>query len=83
VIAARSLPVKLVRCFPSVYVIPESVTSQHHIAQALDSTAVKKIPTEPKGAAQIFLFHRKTNILQSVLTLKSRIQVIDTLLIII
>jgi hypothetical protein len=51
------------------------VTSQHHTAQALDSTAVRKIPTEPKGAAKIFLFHRKTNILHSVLTLKSQIQV--------
>jgi len=54
---------------------PESVTSQHHIAQTLDSTAVRKIPTEPKGAAQIFLFRCKTNILHSALTLKSRIQV--------
>jgi len=54
---------------------PESVTSQHYIAQALDSTAVRKIPTEPSGAAKIFLFHRKINILHSVLALKSRIQV--------
>jgi len=51
------------------------VTSQYHLAQALDSTTVRKIPTEPKGAAKIFLFHCKTNILHSVLTLKPRIQV--------
>jgi len=52
------------------------VTSQYHLAQALDSTTVRKIPTEPKGAAKIFLFHCKTNILHSVLTLKPRIQVL-------
>ncbi len=57
--------------------IPESVTSLHHIAQALDYTAVRKIPTEPTGAAKIFQFHCRTNILHSVFTLKSRIQVID------
>ncbi|EPJ46581.1 MAG: hypothetical protein OFPII_19680 [Osedax symbiont Rs1] len=51
------------------------MTSLHHIAQALDSTAVRKMPTEPTGAAKIFQFHRKTNILHSVFTLKSRIQV--------
>ncbi len=54
--------------------IPESVTSLHHIAQTLDSTAVRKMPAEPTGAAKIFQFHRKTNILHSVFTLKSRIQ---------
>ncbi|EPJ47547.1 MAG: hypothetical protein OFPII_11820 [Osedax symbiont Rs1] len=54
---------------------PESVTSLHHIAQALDSTAVRKMPAEPPGAAKIFQFHCKTNILHSVFTLKSRIQV--------
>jgi len=59
------------------YLIPESVTSQRHIAQALDSTVVRKIPTEPTGAAQIFLFYCKTNILHSVLTLKSRIQALS------
>ncbi|EPJ46252.1 MAG: hypothetical protein OFPII_21920 [Osedax symbiont Rs1] len=32
--------------------IPESVTSLHHIAQALDSTAVRKIPAEPTGFMQ-------------------------------
>ncbi|EPJ46868.1 MAG: hypothetical protein OFPII_17290 [Osedax symbiont Rs1] len=53
---------------------PESVTSLHHIAQALDSTAVRKMPAEPPGAAKIFQFHCKTNILHSVFTLKSRIQ---------
>ncbi|EPJ44541.1 MAG: hypothetical protein OFPII_34140 [Osedax symbiont Rs1] len=51
------------------------MTSLHHIAQALDSTAIRKIPAEPTGAAKIFQFHRKTNILHSVFTLKSRIQV--------
>ena len=53
---------------------PESVTSLHHIAQALDSTAVRKMPAEATGAAKIFQSHRKTNILHSVFTLKSRIQ---------
>jgi len=52
------------------------VTSQHHIAQALDFTTVRKIPAEPTGAAKIFQFHCKTNILHSVFTLKSRIQVL-------
>ena len=66
------------------------MTSLHHIAQALDSTAVRKIPVEATGfmhgciylanagayelAAKIFQFHRKTNILHSVFTLKSLIQ---------
>ncbi|EPJ45113.1 MAG: hypothetical protein OFPII_30330 [Osedax symbiont Rs1] len=50
------------------------MTSLHHIAQALDSTAVRKIPAEPTGAAKIFQFHCRTNILHSVFTLKSRIQ---------
>ncbi len=45
------------------------------MAQALDSTAVRKMPAEPTGAAKIFQFHRRTNILHSVFTLKSRIQV--------
>ncbi|EPJ47973.1 MAG: hypothetical protein OFPII_08510 [Osedax symbiont Rs1] len=53
------------------------MTSLHHIAQALDSTAVRKMPAEPTGAAKIFQFHCKTNILHSVFTLKSRIQVSD------
>ena len=53
---------------------PESVASLHHIAQTLDSTAVRKMPAEPLGAAKIFQFHCKTNILHSVLTLKSQIQ---------
>ncbi len=53
------------------------MTSLHHIAQALDSTAVRKMPAEPTGAAKIFQFHCKTNILHSVFTLKSRIQVND------
>ena len=56
--------------------LPESVTSLHHIAKSLDSTAVRNMPTEPLGAAKIFQFHCKTNILHSVLTLKSRIQVL-------
>ncbi|EPJ47250.1 MAG: hypothetical protein OFPII_14410 [Osedax symbiont Rs1] len=56
------------------------MTSQHHIAPALDSTAVRKIPAEPTGAAKIFQFHCRTNILHSVLTLKSRIQVVVFLL---
>ena len=60
---------------------PESVASLHHIAQTLDSTAVRKMPAEPLGAAKIFQFHCKTNILHSVLTLKSRIQVIVIVLI--
>ncbi len=51
------------------------MTSLRHIAQALDSTAVRKIPAEPTGAAKIFQFHCRTNILHSVFTLKSRIQV--------
>ncbi|EPJ47925.1 MAG: hypothetical protein OFPII_08930 [Osedax symbiont Rs1] len=51
------------------------MTSLHHIAQALDCTAVRKILTEPMGAVKIFQFHCKTNILHSVFTLKSRIQV--------
>ncbi|EPJ44991.1 MAG: hypothetical protein OFPII_30750 [Osedax symbiont Rs1] len=55
--------------------ITESVISLHHIAQALDYTAVRKILAEPTGAAKIFQFHRRTNILHSVFTLKSRIQV--------
>ncbi|EPJ48548.1 MAG: hypothetical protein OFPII_05370 [Osedax symbiont Rs1] len=59
------------------FLLPESVTSQHHIAQALDSTAVRKIPAEPTGAANIFQFHCRTNILHSVFTLKSRIQVLE------
>ncbi|EPJ45023.1 MAG: hypothetical protein OFPII_30560 [Osedax symbiont Rs1] len=50
------------------------MTSQHHIAQALDSTAVRKTPAEPMGAAKIFQFHCKTNILHFVFALKSRIQ---------
>jgi len=54
------------------------VTSLHHIAQALDSTAVRKTPTEPTGAAKVFQFHRKTNTLHSVFSLKSRIQVLVT-----
>ncbi|EPJ45774.1 MAG: hypothetical protein OFPII_24220 [Osedax symbiont Rs1] len=33
------------------------------------------MPAEPTGAAKIFQFHHKTNILHSVFTLKSRIQV--------
>ncbi|EPJ49486.1 MAG: hypothetical protein OFPII_00380 [Osedax symbiont Rs1] len=53
---------------------PESDFTAPHSA-ALDSTAVRKIPTEPTGAAKIFQFHCKTNILHSVFTLKSRIQV--------
>jgi len=73
------------------HISPESVTSLHHIAQALDSTAVRKMPAEPADfmhgciylanagayelAAKIFQLHRKTNILHSVFTLKSRIQV--------
>ncbi len=57
-------------------VVPASVTSLHHIAQAFDSTAVRKIPAEPTGAAKNFQFHRTTNILHSVFTLKSRIQVL-------
>ncbi|EPJ43619.1 MAG: hypothetical protein OFPII_40600 [Osedax symbiont Rs1] len=68
------------------------MTSLHHIAQALDSTAVRKIATEATGfmhgciylanagayelAAKIFQFHRRTNILHSAFTLKSRIQVL-------
>ncbi|EPJ43382.1 MAG: hypothetical protein OFPII_42290 [Osedax symbiont Rs1] len=32
------------------------------------------MPAEPTGAAKIFQFHCKTNILHSVFTLKSRIQ---------
>ncbi|EPJ43834.1 MAG: hypothetical protein OFPII_39550 [Osedax symbiont Rs1] len=54
---------------------PESVISMHHIAQALYSTAVRKILAEAAGAAKIFQFHCRTNILHSVFTLKSRIQV--------
>ncbi len=50
------------------------MTSLCHIAQALDSTAVRKIPAEPTGAAKIVQFHRRTNILHSEFTLKSRIQ---------
>ncbi len=38
------------------------MTSLHHIAQALDSTAVRKTPAEPMGAAKIIQFHRRTNI---------------------
>ncbi|EPJ44046.1 MAG: hypothetical protein OFPII_37990 [Osedax symbiont Rs1] len=67
------------------------MTSLHHIAQALDSTAVRKMPAEPTGfmhgciylanagayelAAKIFQLHRKTNILHSVFTFKSWIEV--------
>ncbi|EPJ45789.1 MAG: hypothetical protein OFPII_24370 [Osedax symbiont Rs1] len=50
------------------------MTSLHHIAQAIDFTAVRKISAEPTGAAKIFQLHRKTNILHSVFTLKSLIQ---------
>ncbi|EPJ46986.1 MAG: hypothetical protein OFPII_16460 [Osedax symbiont Rs1] len=53
------------------------MTSLHYIAQALDSTAVRKIPAEPTGAAKIFQFHCRTNILHSVFTLKSQIQVLS------
>ena len=69
------------------------MTSLHHIAQAIDSTAVRKMPVEPTGfmqgciylanagayelAAKIFQCHRKTNVLHSVFTLKSRIQDIE------
>ncbi|EPJ45483.1 MAG: hypothetical protein OFPII_27550 [Osedax symbiont Rs1] len=63
-------------CSEIAYLLPESVTSLHYIAQALDSTAVRKIPAEPTGAAGIFKFHCRTNILHSVFTLKSRIQVL-------
>ncbi len=56
------------------------MTSLHHIAQALDSTAARKIPAEPTGAAKIFQFHCRTNILHSVFTLKSRIQVKATMI---
>ncbi|EPJ48913.1 MAG: hypothetical protein OFPII_03890 [Osedax symbiont Rs1] len=52
------------------------MTSLHHIAQTIDSTTVRKMLAEPMGAAKIFQFHRKTNILHSVFTLKSRIQVL-------
>ncbi|EPJ45137.1 MAG: hypothetical protein OFPII_29940 [Osedax symbiont Rs1] len=62
------------------------MTSLHHIAQALDFTAVRKIPAEPMGfmhrciylanAAKIFQFHCRANILHSVFTLKSRIQLL-------
>ena len=45
------------------------------IAQALDSILVLKIPTEPKGAAKIFKFQSKINILHSKLIFKPRIQV--------
>ncbi|EPJ47690.1 MAG: hypothetical protein OFPII_11020 [Osedax symbiont Rs1] len=51
------------------------MTSLHHIAQVHDSTAVRKRPTEPTGAAKIFQFHCRANILHSVSTLKSRIEV--------
>ncbi|EPJ48147.1 MAG: hypothetical protein OFPII_07220 [Osedax symbiont Rs1] len=51
------------------------MTSLHCIAQALDPTAVREISAEPMGAAKIFQFHCETNILHSVFTLKSRIQV--------
>ncbi|EPJ46585.1 MAG: hypothetical protein OFPII_19710 [Osedax symbiont Rs1] len=51
------------------------MTSLHHIAQAIDSTAVRKILAEPMGAAKIFQFQSRANILHSVLTLKSLIQV--------
>ena len=33
----------------STCLVPESVTSMHHIAQALDYTAVRKMPAEPTG----------------------------------
>ncbi len=61
----------------SLSIVPESVTSLRHIAQALDSTAVRKIPAEPTGAAKIFQCHCRTNILHSEFTLKSRIQVVE------
>ncbi|EPJ47922.1 MAG: hypothetical protein OFPII_08910 [Osedax symbiont Rs1] len=32
-----------------INILPESVTSLHHIAQAIDSTAVRKMPAEPTG----------------------------------
>ncbi|EPJ46331.1 MAG: hypothetical protein OFPII_21460 [Osedax symbiont Rs1] len=67
------------------------MTSLHHIAHVLDSTAVRKIATEAMGfmhgciylanagayqlAAKIFQFHGRSNILHSVFILKSRIQV--------
>ncbi|EPJ47552.1 MAG: hypothetical protein OFPII_11870 [Osedax symbiont Rs1] len=51
------------------------MTSLHHIAQAIDSTAIREISAEPTDAAKIFQFHCKTNILHFVFTLKSRIQV--------
>ncbi len=73
--------------------LPKPSTSLHHIAQAFNSTAIRKTPAEPTSfmhgriylanaerietAAKIFQFHCRTNILHSVFTLKSRIQVIE------
>ncbi|EPJ49024.1 MAG: hypothetical protein OFPII_03530 [Osedax symbiont Rs1] len=50
------------------------MTSLHHIAKALDSTAFRKRSAAPISAANIFQFHCRSNILHSVFTLKSRIQ---------
>ncbi|EPJ49067.1 MAG: hypothetical protein OFPII_03180 [Osedax symbiont Rs1] len=50
------------------------MTSLRHIAQALDSTVVRKRLAEPTAAAKI-QFHCRTNISHSVFTLKSQIQV--------
>ncbi|EPJ49234.1 MAG: hypothetical protein OFPII_02150 [Osedax symbiont Rs1] len=51
------------------------MTSLHHIAKALDATAVRKTPAKPMGTAKIFQIPCKTNILHSVSALKSQIQV--------
>ncbi len=58
--------------------LPESVILLRRTAQTIDSKAVRKTSTEPMGATHMFQFHRKTNILPSVLTLKSRIEVLIT-----
>ena len=73
--SSTSLVIAIIDALCPSLITPKSVTSLRHIAQALDFTAVRKIPAEPMGAAKIFQFHCRTNILHSVFTLKSRIQV--------
>ncbi len=52
----------------------ESVVSLYDNSQDIDYADVIEISIESVGAVKIFQFHRKTNILHSVFTLKARIQ---------
>jgi len=60
------------------YLLPESVTAVHPIAQVFDATLISKIPTVAMDAVDIFQCHCKTNILHFVYTLRARVQVLQT-----